>query len=128
MSQPRLPSELSPPGRMAPSLVKRFLNRLIKGVAGLIILGLVGLVTLFALLWREHKAAITLPSPTGQFAVGRTTFEWINNLETDELSPSPGVKREVAVWVWSPAAAPASPADYLPAPWRLALEQQSGVL
>ena len=128
MSQPRLPSELSPPGRMAPSLVKRVLNRLIKGVAGLIILGLVGLVTLFALLWREHKAAITLPSPTGQFAVGRTTFEWINNLETDELSPSPGVKREVAVWVWYPAAAPASPADYLPAPWRLALEQQSGVL
>jgi hypothetical protein len=128
MSQPRIPPDFPIAGLKSPGLTKRVINRLIKGLAALAIFFLVGLTMLFALLWREHKTEIKLPNPTGQFAVGRTTFDWVNNLETDELSPSQGEKREVAVWIWYPAAAPALPADYLPTPWRLALEQYSGIL
>lgn len=83
---------------------------------------------LLALLWREHKTEITLPTPTGQFAVGRTTYIWVNNGETDELSPSPGAKRQLVAWIWYPAAASGTAVDYVPAPWRLALEELSGVL
>jgi len=87
-------------------------------------------MVLLGLLWREHKTAITLPTPTGHFAVGRTTYAWVNNDESDELAPSGGAKREVLVWMWYPSAAATTSthAEYLPAPWRKALEENSGVL
>jgi predicted dienelactone hydrolase len=107
-----------------------FAKRLIKGLAALTIFAIVGLMMLLGLLWREHKTEITLPTPTGHFAVGRTTYTWVNNAQTDELAPSSGAKREVVAWIWYPSAATASaaPVEYLPAEWRLALAQSSGVL
>jgi dienelactone hydrolase len=107
-----------------------FARRLIKGLAALAIFAVVGLAMLLALLRWEHKTEITLPAPTGHFAVGRTTYAWVNKAQTDELAPSSGAKREVVVWIWYPsAAAPsAAPAEYLPAPWRLADAQHSGAL
>ncbi len=126
MSTPRTPSDSSNPGRK----FLAFAKRLIKGFAALAILALLGLTILLALLWREHKTEITLPAPTGHFGIGRTTYTWVNNAETDELAPSRRAKREVVVWIWYPSASTPSapPAEYLPAPWRLALAQHSGVL
>ncbi|MGB0036253.1 MAG: hypothetical protein WBP79_12330 [Candidatus Acidiferrales bacterium] len=126
MSRPRTLSDFPNPGRKFPAFARRF----IKGLAALAIFAVVGLTMLLALLWREHKTEITLPVPTGHFAVGRTTYTWVNNAETDELAPSPGAKREVVVWIWYPATAAtaAAPVEYLPEPWRLALKQYSGVL
>jgi len=113
------------PGRK----VRAFARRLVKSLAALAVFGAVGLTILFALLWWEHETRITLPEPTGHFAVGRTTYAWVNNAETDELAPPPGAKREVAAWIWYPAAAPsAAPVEYLPASWRLALAQHTGAL
>jgi dienelactone hydrolase len=101
-----------------------------KGFAALATLVLVGVAVLLAALWREHRTEITLPAPTGHFAVGRTTFAWVNQAQTDDLAPSPGVKREVLVWIWYPSSGSPSvaPADYLPAPWRVACERTYGVL
>ena len=126
MFQPRTLSDFPNPGRKFPAFAKR----LIKSLAALAIFAVVGLTMLLALLWREHKTEITVPAPTGHFAVGRTTYTWVNNAETDELAPSPGAKREVVAWIWYPAAATtsATPVEYLPAPWRLAATQHSGVL
>jgi Platelet-activating factor acetylhydrolase, isoform II len=126
MVQPRALSDSPNPGRKFPALAKR----LIKSLAALALFAVVGVTMLLGLLWREHKTEITLPAPTGHFAVGRTTYTWVNNDETDELAPSPGAKREVVVWIWYPAAAAtsAAPVEYLPAAWRLALAQHSGVL
>jgi len=117
----------------SPNPRRKFLvsaRRLIKGLAALPIFVVVGLAMLLALLRWEHKTEITLPAPTGHFAVGRTTFAWVNNAQTDELAPSSEAKREVVVWMWYPsAAAPsATPVEYLPAPWRLAEAQYSGAL
>jgi dienelactone hydrolase len=130
MSQLAAPSEIPNGGRESPSFTKRLFKRLIKTLAALALLAVAGLMVLFGLLWREHKTEITLPALTGRFAVGRTTFTWVNDAETDELAPSPGAKREAAVWIWYPSAAAtsAAPAEYLPAPWRAALEQHSGAL
>lgn len=126
MPQPRTLSDFPSPGRKFPA----YARRLIKGLAALAIFAVLGLAMLLALLWREHKTEITLPAPTGHFAVGRTTYAWVNNTQMDELAPSSGAKREVLVWIWYPSAAAtsAAPVEYLPAPWRLALAQHSGVL
>jgi dienelactone hydrolase len=85
---------------------------------------------LLTLLWLEHGTEITLPVPTGHFAVGRTTDTWVNTAQTDDLAPSPGVRREVLVWIWYPAAVSqsAASAEYLPAAWRVACARSSGVL
>jgi len=130
MPQAASSSGIPNPGRKPAGFAKRLLKFLIKSFAALVLLVVVGLMTLFGLLRREHRTEITLPAPTGHFAVGRTTYTWVNNAETDELAPAPGAKREVVTWIWYPSAAGASaaPAEYLPAPWRTALDQHSGAL
>jgi dienelactone hydrolase len=130
MSEPSALSEFPKSRRKPSSFAKRLSKCLMKSFAALAILALVGGTVLLGLLWREHKTEITLPAPTGHFAVGRTTYTWVNNDETDELAPSPGAKRELVAWMWYPSAAAttATPAEYLPAPWRKALAEHSGVL
>src|SRR5262245_55516806 len=98
-------------------------------IAALVALAAIALVGILLLvMWIEHDAEITLPAPTGPFAVGRTTFNWTNDAVTDELAPSPS-KRQVLVWMWYPAAASAADAqtEYLPAPWRAALEERQAM-
>jgi len=126
MFRARSLSDFPNPGRKFSLLAKR----LVHSLAALAIFAVLGLTMLLALLWREHKTEITLPTPTGHFAVARTTYTWVNTAQTDELAPSSGAKREVVVWTWYPTAAvtSAAPVEYLPAPWRLALAQHSGVL
>jgi pimeloyl-ACP methyl ester carboxylesterase len=113
-----------------PGFAKRLFKRILRTIALLALLAVLGLAGLFAFLWHEHNTSIELPKPTGHFAVGRTTFAWVNIALTDELAPSPGAKREVVVWMWYPSAAAKSapPAEYLPKAWRSALGQRSGVL
>jgi hypothetical protein len=109
----------------SPSLGKR----LMKGFRALAILAVGGLAALLGGLWLEHRTSVTLPVPTGSFAVGRTSYAWVNDAETDELAPDPQAKREVVAWIWYPA--PSSTpirADYLPADWRMAQERSSGIL
>jgi dienelactone hydrolase len=93
-------------------------------------IGVVGLASVLALLWHEHRADITLPSPTGHFAVGRTSYDWVNSARVDDLAPSRGVKREVVVWIWYPSSRSesAAPADYLPPAWHEPRAGEAGVL
>lgn len=70
---------------------------------------LYGLVTFIAIIfivtfvfWLEHNSSLALPKPTGTYAVGRSTFDWIDSSRTDSLAPSPGIKRELIVWIWYP--------------------------
>src|SRR5208337_1517654 len=110
-------------GRKPPALAKR----LVKGLAALTMFFVVGAAILLAVLRREHGTEIALPVPSGRLAVGRATYAWVNDAQTDDLAPSPGAKREVLVWVWYPSSGPQSgtPADYLPAPWAAALARSS---
>jgi dienelactone hydrolase len=126
MSQPSASHDSLKGGRKPSSFAKR----LIKSFAALATFAVVGGVVLLGLLWREHKTEITLPAPTGHFAVGRTTYTWVNDDGTDYLAPSGERKREVVAWMWYPsvAATTAAPTEYLPAPWRKALAEHSGVL
>ena len=81
-------------------------------------------------LWFEHNTSITLPAPTGPFAVGRTTFAWVDSIRIDSLASVSNKKRALIVWIWYPAAPRQTSkiSEYLPSPWRMAVENSSGVL
>jgi pimeloyl-ACP methyl ester carboxylesterase len=83
-------------------------------------LGILGVGVLLASLWVERRTEITLPTPTGSFAVGRAIYDWTDDAKVDTLAPVAGTKRELLVWIWYPAAAGKSVAmdDYLPAQMR----------
>jgi dienelactone hydrolase len=104
--------------------------RVIKVIGALALFVVAVIGVLLGLLWLDHKRETALPAPTGQFAVGRTTYVWSDTTQPDPLG-TPGAKRELLAWIWYPAAprqASQSGDDYLPAPWRSALESKSGPL
>jgi dienelactone hydrolase len=105
--------------------------RAIKTMAGVVLFAVVAIAVLLGLMWLDHNRETTLPTPTGPFAVGRTTYVWSDAAQVDPMAPQPDTKRELLAWIWYPAA-PRQPSqttdDYLPAPWRTALERKSGAL
>ncbi|MGA8027451.1 MAG: hypothetical protein WB992_09910 [Bryobacteraceae bacterium] len=105
------------------------MRHLIKGFAALATLAVSGVAALLAVLWMEHRTGVTLPAPTGSFAVGRAIYVWADDVP-DPLAPVPGTKRELVAWIWYPAVArsAATMDDYLPTPWRTALDRLRGPL
>jgi predicted dienelactone hydrolase len=94
-------------------------------------LGVLGVGALLGSLWLERRTEVTLPIPTGSFAVGRAIYDWTDDAGLDALAPVPGTKRELLVWVWYPVAAGPSGAvvdDYLPAQVRAPARPASGPL
>lgn len=102
--------------------MKKILNIILISV--LLIIGLT-----FLLLLIERNKKVTLPAPTGKFAIGRTTFEWSDTSRLDSLAPEPGFKRELFIWVWYPASKTktGSTSEYLPNAWREAVGKRQGI-
>ena len=88
------------------------------------------IIVLLLVFWSEHSVSLTLPNPTGSYAVGRTTFDWADSTRIDSLATMPGVRRELTVWIWYPASyKKSSPTvEYLPPDWRKALAQKQGFI
>src|SRR5205807_5181414 len=105
-------------------------RRIFKGFAVLAMLGVLGIAALLGSLWLERRTEITLPTPTGPFAVGRAIYDWTDDTKLDTLAPVPGTKRELLVWIWYPSAAGPSATmnDYLPASMRAAAGPAGGPL
>jgi len=114
----------------APMKQRRLARRIFKGFAVLAMLGVLGVAALLGSLWLEHRIEVTLPTPTGPFAVGRALYDWADDQTLDTLAPVPRTKRELLVWIWYPSAAEQSVAmdDYVPAQMRAAVEGASGPL
>jgi pimeloyl-ACP methyl ester carboxylesterase len=91
---------------------------------------ILGLAALWGPLRLEHRSAITLPTPTGSFAVGRAIYDWTDDANVDKLAPVAGTKRELLVWIWYPAAArqSAETEDYVPTPLRVEVERDLGAV
>lgn len=64
------------------------IRRILKGIVALVFLGLFGVSALLISLWLEHRNEIALPKPTGQFAVGRTLYDWVDDQTLDPLAPT----------------------------------------
>src|ERR1700675_3770288 len=113
----------------APVKQRRLAPRIFKALVVLAMLGVLGVAALLGSLWLEHRTAVTLPTPTGTFAVGRAAYDWADNETLDTLAPVPGTKRELLVWIWYPSAAEQSVAmdDYVPAQMRAAAGPDGGL-
>src|ERR1700761_3302490 len=66
-------------------------------------LALFAAIALPLVLWLEHRMALTLPQPTGPYAVGRVETDWSDPETPDELAPEAGAHRHLVVWIWYPA-------------------------
>ena len=107
-------------------LKMRRVRRILKGLAILAMLGVLGVGVLLGSLWLEHRTEVTLPAPTGPFAVGRAIQDWADDVSSDPLAPVAGTRRELLAWIWYPSAVGQSAAitdDYLPASLRAAGER-----
>jgi pimeloyl-ACP methyl ester carboxylesterase len=114
----------------SPMRQPRLARRVLRGFAGLAVLGVFGVAVLLGALWVERRTEITLPTPTGPFAVGRAIYDWTDDAKLDTLAPVPGTKRELLVWIWYPSAAGQSAAvdDYLPAEMQAEAGPAGGLL
>jgi len=65
----------------------------------------------------QRGQSITLPAPTGPYRVGRAMVDWTDHSRTDPYAPRPGTARELAVWLWYPAASGRGGAPYAPGAW-----------
>jgi predicted dienelactone hydrolase len=80
------------------------LTRLVfKAFTLLVTAGVLGAAALLGSLWLERRSEVTLPPPTGPFAVGRALYDWADDAHSDTLAPVEGTKRELLVWIWYPA-------------------------
>lgn len=103
----------------------------IKTLTVMVLFAVAGIAILLGSLWLDHTRETNLPTPTGPFAVGRTTYVWSDAAHAQLMAPQPGTKRELFAWIWYPAAhrrQSQTVAAYLPTPWRKAVEGQRGAL
>lgn len=93
--------------------------------------GLLLVALLLGYLWLQNDRKVLLPAPTGPYAVGRVGYDWVDETRPESLRNGADSKRELAVWIWYPATVtPASrpAAEYLPKKWRMAREQEQGIV
>jgi predicted dienelactone hydrolase len=104
------------------------MKRVVRAVSVAVMVGLAGVAALLGSLWVERGIEVTLPTPTGPLAVGRTTYAWADAATSNTLAPVPGAKRELLVWIWYPSMAAPSIAkdDYIPAHMRTAAGPSHG--
>lgn len=107
---------------------RRFRDQVFRLFTRLTLFALLAFVALLAALRIEHSSPITLPAPTGPFAVGRVLYDWADPVNLDPVAPVPGTKRELLVWLWYPADPTPSPAfsDYIPANEAAEVERDLG--
>ncbi len=91
--------------------------------------GVLGLGLLIGYLSVQRNTPLSLPAPSGPYAVGRTVYDWVDTSRLDVLSDRPNQKRELLVWAWYPAQVNTSqaPAPYLPAAWIGARDRNQGI-
>ena len=75
------------------------MRRLLKGLAGLAVVIVLGVGALLGFLWLNHRREVVLPPPTGPSTVGRAIQDWTDPVATDSLAPVPGTKRVLLLWI-----------------------------
>jgi predicted dienelactone hydrolase len=109
-------------------MANRIFRRVVNTVGVLALIAVVGVVALLGSLWLDHSRSTTLPTPTGPYKVGRSTYAWTDETRINPFAPAPNTRQELGIWMWYPAAPTpsAKPSEYLPPYWRRALEQHNG--
>jgi dienelactone hydrolase len=106
------------------------IGRILKAALALFIAAMLSIAGLLVLLLIEHASSVTLPAPTGAFAVARRMEVWTDAGRPDPFAGTPQVGTALPVWIWSPSM-PSSDrpvVEYLPADWSQALARYQGPL
>jgi len=111
-------------------MANRIFRRAVKTFGVLALIAVVGIATLLGSLWLDHTSSTMLPTPTGPYKVGRTTYAWTDATRLNPFAPAPNTRQELGIWMWYPAAPTpsAKASEYLPEYWRRALEQHEGFI
>jgi dienelactone hydrolase len=112
------------------AMVIRIVKRFVKGVSMFTLISLAALILLLAALWVDHWTATPLPTPSGSYKVGRSTYFWTDQTRINPYAPVPSTRQDLAVWIWYPAAPTPSTkkSEYLPGYWIDALEHHEGFI
>ena len=84
---------------------------MVRTILGLAILGVAIGAALTVFLVRGSGKLAVLPVPTGSYAVGRASYDWVDESREETFAPKQGgngsgakrKKRELMVWFWYPA-------------------------
>jgi len=100
------------------------MKRLLRLISRFAIATALALAAFLVSLYIDHGRDVTLPAPSGPHAVGRLTDVWTDRTHPEPFADTPDTPRELAVWIWYPAAAAPGtpPAGYLPVAWQQAFE------
>ena len=100
------------------------LRRVVRWLVTLLLIGVVSGPAFIVVLGWLHPDRVTLPAPTGPYAVGRVVVDWRDEARIDPFAPTAGVKRELPVWIWYPAPHDAKRprAEYMPPRLREAMQ------
>src|SRR5262245_57547057 len=80
-------------------------------------------------LWGEHNREVELPNPSGKYAVGRVSFDWVDQNRPETFTTQSDDQRELSGWIWYPAEVRGEePAAYLPDEWRNGRQKIAGML
>jgi dienelactone hydrolase len=111
-----------------PAIVIHIVKRLVKGVGILALSTLGALIVLLAALWIDHWTSTPLPTPSGSYKVGRSTYLWTDQTRINPYAPVTFTRQDVSVWIWYPATPTLSSkkSEYLPEYWIHALEHHEG--
>lgn len=101
-------------------------RRIFRWVLGIGALVLLAVPVLAIVLGVRQPRSLTLPRPTGPYAVGRLVVDWRDENRGDPFAPAGG-KRELPVWIWYPAPPQTAGARaiYMPERLRAAMPPQS---
>lgn len=88
-----------------------------------------GFITFITVLVVSRNQTLHLPLLSGQYHVGRSAVDWVDQNRNDTLADTANLKRELAIWIWYPAQVGASTqsAPYLPAAWAQARDKDQGI-
>src|SRR5580765_4575222 len=89
----------------------RLVRRIVWTIKALVLAGVAACVLLISGLLIENSRTVSLPQPSGPFAVGRAIEDWVDDSGIDKLAPVPGTTRELLVWIWYPTADTIAPFD-----------------
>lgn len=98
-------------------------------LATLIALILVAATVAFAYAQLRSNEKVALPDPTGPYAVGRASYDWVDRSRAETFTKREGDRRELRAFVWYPAEKPearAEPVAYLPGEWGQERQKEFG--
>jgi predicted dienelactone hydrolase len=95
------------------------IRRTLKLFLSLIGIGIILFVIFLGYFLIQRNKTVFLPKPTGQFAVGRIGYDWIDHSRNDVFAKSKGMNRKLNVWMWYPSDLNqnAKKAEYFPGKW-----------